>query len=220
MKNQNHIRHIKMVLLKETGDQSLIWPDAYSLRQNYLKHLCGAVMVYMQLWLQCTYKTVVTIKDLRKHLMKHLQIKNPIYKTCIFSAQFVCICAGEREIGCQRGKGTFVGYDKGSPAYIIHFPETGLIKRCRCVRFTDKFENNAESPKPNIHDEVIVNLPPCSLDPQPLNKNHDVVPENPIRKVKIMVLVIPTKLHLIMRVGMPKCQKLGILGVSEQSQST
>ena len=87
----------------------------------------------------------------------------------------------KKKLDARGERGTFLGYDKGSPAYLVYFPETGLIKRCRCVRFTDKFESNVESPKPNIHDEVIVNLPPCSTDPQPPNENPDAVPENPIR---------------------------------------
>ena len=37
-------------------------------------------------------------------------------------------------------KGLFLGYDKGSPAYLIYFPENGTIRKSRNVRFTDKFE--------------------------------------------------------------------------------
>ena len=37
-------------------------------------------------------------------------------------------------------KGIFVGYDKQSPAYLIYFPETMVIKRVRCVKFTDSYE--------------------------------------------------------------------------------
>jgi transposase InsO family protein len=78
-------------------------------------------------------------------------------------------------------EGIFVVYDKGSPAYLIYFPETGSIKRIRCVRFTDKFgndKNTEESHKLNIEDEMIVSLPPCPSDPQPTNenKNHVVSP--------------------------------------------
>ena len=35
----------------------------------------------------------------------------------------------------------FVGYDKQSPAYLIYFPETTVIKRIRCVKFTDSYDN-------------------------------------------------------------------------------
>lgn len=32
-------------------------------------------------------------------------------------------------------KGIFVGYDKGSPAYLVYFPDTGAVKKVRCVKF-------------------------------------------------------------------------------------
>ena len=32
-------------------------------------------------------------------------------------------------------KGIFVGYDKGSPAYLVYFPETKKVKKVRCVKF-------------------------------------------------------------------------------------
>ena len=34
-------------------------------------------------------------------------------------------------------KGIFVGYDKGSPANLVYFPDTGEVKRIRCVKFTN-----------------------------------------------------------------------------------
>ena len=40
--------------------------------------------------------------------------------------------------------GVFVGYDKSSPAYLVHFPETGVVKHVRCVKFTSKFERTNE----------------------------------------------------------------------------
>ena len=39
-------------------------------------------------------------------------------------------------------KSIFVSYDKQSPAYLIHFPETTAIKRVRCVKFTDSYDNS------------------------------------------------------------------------------
>ena len=32
-----------------------------------------------------------------------------------------------------------MGYDKGSPAYLVYFPENEVVRRVRCVKFTDKF---------------------------------------------------------------------------------
>ena len=40
-------------------------------------------------------------------------------------------------------KGIFVSYDKQSPAYLIYFPESTAIKRARCVKFTDSYDNSS-----------------------------------------------------------------------------
>ena len=40
-------------------------------------------------------------------------------------------------------KGVFLGYDKGSPAYIVYYPEENKISKHCTVRFTDKFEVEA-----------------------------------------------------------------------------
>ncbi|CAB4032274.1 myosin heavy fast skeletal muscle [Paramuricea clavata] len=115
-------------------------------------------------------------------------------------------------------EGIFVGYDKGSPAYLIYFPETGSIKRIRCVRFTDKFvndKNTEESPQLNIEDEMIVSLPSCPSDPQPTNENENhVVPPNPVSDLNNDIGD-----PLMIRVGMSNYQKLGTLVVTGQSQS-
>ncbi len=44
-------------------------------------------------------------------------------------------------------KGTFVGYDKYSPAYFVYFKESKNIKRVRCVTFTNKFEDKDKIPR-------------------------------------------------------------------------
>lgn len=38
--------------------------------------------------------------------------------------------------------GIFVGYDKGSPAYLIYFAETGKIMRHRVVQFIDDIDRD------------------------------------------------------------------------------
>ena len=40
-------------------------------------------------------------------------------------------------------KGIFVGYDKYSPAYLIYHSDSDDVRRCRCVKFTDKTEQEA-----------------------------------------------------------------------------
>ena len=50
-------------------------------------------------------------------------------------------------------KGIFVSYDKQSPAYLIYFPETMGLKKVRCVKFTDSYDNSTLlKPDNNIKD--------------------------------------------------------------------
>ena len=49
-------------------------------------------------------------------------------------------------------KGIFVNYDKRSPAYLIYFLETTAIKRVRCVKFTNSYDNSSLS-KPDKNTE-------------------------------------------------------------------
>jgi hypothetical protein len=42
---------------------------------------------------------------------------------------------GKLDARCK--KGIFVGYDRESPAYLVYYPESDEIRRCRCVKFTD-----------------------------------------------------------------------------------
>ena len=38
-------------------------------------------------------------------------------------------------------KDIFVGNEKESPAYLIYFPESKAIKRVKCVKFADSYQN-------------------------------------------------------------------------------
>ena len=55
----------------------------------------------------------------------------------------------KKKLDVRSTKGVFVGYDKGSPAYLVYFPETGKIKRVRCVKFSRAVavENCVNSPE-------------------------------------------------------------------------
>ena len=39
-------------------------------------------------------------------------------------------------------KGIFVGYDKQSPVYLIYFSETIAIKKVRCVKFINSYDDS------------------------------------------------------------------------------
>jgi hypothetical protein len=71
----------------------------------------------------------------------------------IFGTICLAYVQDKKKLDARGERRTFMGYNKGSLAYLVYFPKTGLIKRYRCVRFTDKFESQVESSKANIHDE-------------------------------------------------------------------
>ena len=79
---------------------------------------------------------------------------NAIKKTCF------CYVQNKTKLDPRCEKGIFVSFDKQSPAYWIYFPETMVIKRVRCVKFTDSF------PKPDNKTENPESLITYDLDPK------------------------------------------------------
>ena len=49
-----------------------------------------------------------------------------------------------KKLDARSEKGVFVGYDKGSPAYLVYFPESRTVKRVRCVKFTDDLDREID----------------------------------------------------------------------------
>ena len=58
----------------------------------------------------------------------------------IFGGICYAFIQDKKKLDARSEKGIFVGYDKGSPSYLVYFPECGVIKKVRCVRFTNMFE--------------------------------------------------------------------------------
>ena len=75
----------------------------------------------------------------------------------------------------------FFDYDKQSPTYFICFPETMAIKRVRCVKFADSYDNNSIS-KQDKNTEFPDNL--TTYDVQPKN-NLNAEGEGQIRRYPI-----------------------------------
>jgi hypothetical protein len=46
----------------------------------------------------------------------------------------------KKKLDARGERGVFIGYDKGRPAYLIYYPESRVIRKSRCVRFTEKFQ--------------------------------------------------------------------------------
>ena len=62
----------------------------------------------------------------------------------IFGTTCFCYVQNKTKLNPCCEKGIFVGYDKQSLAYLIYFTETMAIKRVKCVKFTDSFDNNSQ----------------------------------------------------------------------------
>ena len=45
------------------------------------------------------------------------------------------------KLDVKSNKGIFVGYDRNSPAYLVYFPDTGKVKRCRLIKCVDENKN-------------------------------------------------------------------------------
>ena len=49
----------------------------------------------------------------------------------LFGTTCFAYVQNKKKLDARREKGVFVGYDKGSPGYLVYFPETGVVKRVR-----------------------------------------------------------------------------------------
>jgi hypothetical protein len=44
----------------------------------------------------------------------------------------------KKKLDARSNKGVFVGYDKGSPAHLVYFPDSQIVRKVRCVRFMEE----------------------------------------------------------------------------------
>ena len=54
----------------------------------------------------------------------------------VFGSACYAIVQNPKKLNARSQKGIFVGYDKGSPSYLVFFPETNRVERVRCVNFS------------------------------------------------------------------------------------
>ena len=52
-----------------------------------------------------------------------------------FGAECYVYSVEKKKLDARSTKGTFVGYDKSSPAYLVYYPETGKVMKHRVVKF-------------------------------------------------------------------------------------
>ena len=73
--------------------------------------------------------------------------KPNLNKMHIFGTTCFCYVQNKTKLEPHCEKGIFVGYDKQSPAYLIYFPETMVIKRVRRVKFTNSYDKPDKNTK-------------------------------------------------------------------------
>ena len=69
--------------------------------------------------------------------------KPNLNKIHIFGTTCFCYVQNKTKLDTRFEKGIFVSYDKQSPPYLINFSETMAIKRVKCVKFTDSYDNSS-----------------------------------------------------------------------------
>ena len=97
----------------------------------------------------------------------------------VFGSSCYALVQNPKKLEERAEKGVFVGYDRGSPAYLVYFPENQVVKRVRCVKFLDKkFESVNEhveqQPETVIDADSVGNVPP--VGEENVQIEHDVAP--------------------------------------------
>ena len=102
-------------------------------------------------------------KTTRKTQYKSFTGSKPnLNKMHILGMNCFCYIQNKMKLNPCCEKSIFVGYDKQNPAYLIYFLKTMAIKRVRCVKFTNTYDNcsllkpdnNTENPEYLITYEV------------------------------------------------------------------
>ena len=64
--------------------------------------------------------------------------KPNLSKMRTFGSQCYAYKQDTKKLDDRCSKGIFVGYDRGSPAYLVYYPETGKVKKHRVVKFVEQ----------------------------------------------------------------------------------
>ena len=58
----------------------------------------------------------------------------------VFGSTCYAFIQNAKKLDARSRKGIFVGYDKGSPSYLVYYPELDKVEKVRCVKFSDSFQ--------------------------------------------------------------------------------
>ena len=97
-------------------------------------------------------------------------------------------------------KGIFVGYDRGSPSYLVYFPETQTVRKVRCVKFlpSDQAYDNETSKEmegpglvmleeiPSENEQGKISTDRGNNEPHDLFQNDNVRPKRNVTKPKYL----------------------------------
>ena len=78
----------------------------------------------------------------------------------IFGSTCFAYVQNAKKLEARSKEGVFVGYDKGSPAYLVYYPEANKVEKVRCVKF---LEQNVCVPKIE-NDEILSPTPLTTVD--------------------------------------------------------
>ena len=71
-------------------------------------------------------------------------IKTNLSNTHVFGTVCYAYVQNKTKLDARAEKGIFVGYDRSSPAFLVYYPHQDTIKKIRCVKFTERFDNMDE----------------------------------------------------------------------------
>ena len=86
---------------------------------------------------------------------------------------FVYETLPKKKLDARSREGIFVGYDKGSPAYLVYHPDTKNVKKYRCVKFFDSESDNIGTRGSVSNDEDFV-IPDHTSNSAESTENEDI----------------------------------------------
>ena len=124
--------------------------------------------------------------------------KPNLNKMHIFGSACFCHVQNKTQLDPRCEKGIFVSYDIQSPAYLIYFPETMIIKRVRYGKFTDSYDNSSLS-KPDKNIGIPEYLITYDVEPEdnPNTDGEGQITRYPIRQRKRYDFFCSRKLNLV-----------------------
>ncbi|MEE4247441.1 MAG: reverse transcriptase domain-containing protein [Kangiellaceae bacterium] len=97
----------------------------------------------------------------------------------IFGTECFAYVQQKKKLDARAEKGIFVGYDKGSPAFLVYCRDTQTVKRVRCVTFTDRFTSDLEVTGRSEHDDSEIE---ATLYRRPDSPEQDNASDQPSRR--------------------------------------